>query len=382
MVTKRLASLALGVLLFPLLAAAETIELKPDHPDRYVVQKGDTLWDISSKFLREPWLWPEIWEVNPQIENPHLIYPGDEVFLRFVEGQPVVSVRRGEEGEQPVEQEADGTVRRRLPGGTVKLSPRIRVSKIDEAIPTIPIDVIQQFLERPRLVTEEEMRRAAYVVSVGQEALIGKPGEKIYARGINGEAVPRYTIYRKGEPYVDPDRDNEVLGFEAIHIADAVLEDGGDPATLMVTSAERELLRGDRLFPVAAEEIHTTFMPRAPEKDTQGRIISVLDGVSQIGQFQVVVLNLGREDGIDVGHVMGVFQRGEIIEDPFALRDVVEIMDDRLGTLGGRIGPDIVRLPDERAGIVMVFRTFDRLSYALVMEATRAIHVQDAVRNP
>lgn len=345
MVMKKFASLALAVLLFPAVAAAETIELKPDYPDRYVVQKGDTLWDISSKFLKEPWLWPEIWEVNPQIENPHLIFPGDEVFLRFVDGQPVV------------------TVRRRLPGGTVKLSPQIRVSEIEEAIPTIPIDIIQQFLTRPRVVTEQEIDDAPYVVSVGSEALIGKPGKKIYVRGINGEALPRYTIYRKGEEYVDPDRDDEVLGFEAIHIADAVLEDTGDPATLLVTGAQRELLRGDRLLPIIEEEIHTSFMPRAPEADTTGRIISVLEGVSQIGQYQVVVLNLGRENGIEAGHVMAVYQRGETIDDPF-------------------VGRETVKLPDEPAGIVMVFRSFDRLSYALVMEATRAMHVLDMVRNP
>lgn len=365
MVIKKLGIFALAVLLFPLLAAAETVELKPDHPDRYVVQKGDTLWDISSRFLKEPWLWIDIWEVNPQIENPHLIFPGDEVFLRFVEGQPVVSVRRGEVGKEAEGTETEGTVRRRLPGGTVKLSPRVRVSEIDEAIPTIPIDIIQQFLKRPRVVTEEEIDRAPYVVSVGKEALIGKPGKKIYARGINGEAVPRYTVYRKGQQYLDPERDDEVLGFEAIHIADALLEDEGDPATLMVTAAQRELLRGDRLFPIAEEEIQTTFMPRAPREGTSGRIISVLEGVSQIGQYQVVVLNLGGEDGIEPGHVMAVYQRGETILDSFS---------------GER--KEEVTLPDERAGIIMVFRSFERLSYALVMEATRAIHVQDAVRNP
>jgi hypothetical protein len=363
MLMKKLGSLALAVLLFPLLAAAETIELKAGYPDRYVVQKGDTLWDISSQFLKDPWLWPEIWEVNPQVENPHLIFPGDELYLRFVEGEPVV------------------TVRRRLPGGSAKLSPKIRVSEVDEAIPTIPIDIIQQFLTRPRVVSEQEIDQAPYVVSVGIEALIGKPGKKIYARGINGEAVPRYTIYRKGEPYVDPDRDNEVLGFEAIQIADAVLEEDGDPATLLVTGAQRELLRGDRLFPVVEEEILTSFMPRAPAEDTNGQIISVLEGVSQIGQYQVVVLNLGRENGIETGHVMAVYQRGETIEDPFA-GPRNEIPDDRVGPGGLNTGPESVTLPDERAGIVMVFRSFNRLSYALVMEATRSIHVYDKVRNP
>lgn len=381
MVMKRIASLALAAMLLPLVVAAETIELKPDHPDRYVVQKGDTLWDISAKFLKQPWLWPEIWEVNPQIENPHLIFPGDEVYLRFVDGQPVVSVRRGEPGEAPGE-EAAGTVRRRLPGGTDKLSPAIRESEIAEAIPTIPIDIIQQFLQRPRLVTEDEMRDAPYVVSVGTEALIGKPGEKIYVRGINGEAAPRYTIYRKGQEYVDPDRDDEVLGFEAIHIADAVTEDSSDPATMMVTSAQRELLNGDRLLPVVEEEVFTAFMPRAPEADVSGQIISVFEGVSQIGQYQVVVLNLGLENGIEVGHVMAVYQRGETIEDPFARKKVAEIADSRAGIQTIKAGVEKVTLPDERAGIVMVFRTFGRLSYALVMEATRAIHVHDRVRKP
>ncbi len=342
MVMKKLRSLVLVAALIPLVAAAETIELKPDHPDRYVVQKGDTLWDISAKFLKEPWLWPEIWEVNPQIENPHLIYPGDEVFLRFVEGRPVVTVRRGV--------------------GTMKLSPGIRVSEIDTAIPTIPIDIIQQFLSRPRLVTEREIDAAPYVVSVGREALIGKPGKKIYARGLNGADTLRYTIYRKGQRYVDPDRGNEVLGFEAIHIGDAVLEASGDPATLMVIGTKRELLVGDRLFPILDEEIDASFMPRAPAEDISGRIISVFDGVSQIGQFQVVVLNLGREDGIERGHVMAVYQLGETIKDPFAW---------------GR-----VKLPDERAGTIMVFRLFDRVSYALVMEATRPMHVLDMVTKP
>ncbi|MDH3315201.1 MAG: LysM peptidoglycan-binding domain-containing protein [Gammaproteobacteria bacterium] len=378
---KRIASLALAAMLLPLVLAAETIELKPDHPDRYVVEKGDTLWDISAKFLKEPWLWPEIWEVNPQIENPHLIFPGDEVYLRFVDGQPVLSVRRGEPGTTPGE-EGSGTVRRRLPGGTDKLSPAIRESEIAEAIPTIPVDTIRQFLQRPRLVTKREMNAAPYVVSVGTEALIGKPGEKIYVRGINGEAAPRYAIYRLGQEYVDPDRDNEVLGFEAIHIADGVLEDSSDPATMLVTSAQRELLAGDRLLPIVDEEVFTTFMPRAPEADVSGQIISVFDGVSQIGQFQVVVLNLGLENGIEIGHVMAVYQRGETIEDRFASKKPDEISNSRVGIQSVKTGKEKVTLPDERAGIVMVFRSFERLSFALVMEATRSIHVHDPVRKP
>ncbi len=408
---KKIGSLALAVLLFPLVAAAETVEIKPDHPDRYVVQRGDTLWDISSQFLNEPWLWPEIWEVNPQIENPHLIFPGDEVFLRWVDGKPVISVQRG--APKPAgEDDGSGVVRRRLPGGTIKLSPRVRVSEIEEAIPTIPIDIIQQFLKRPRLVTERQIDASPYVVSVGREALIGKPGKKIYARGIDGEAVPRYAVYRKGQRYEDPDRNNELLGYEAIHIADAVLDRSGDPATLTVTSAQRELLGGDRLLPLEEEEVHTSFMPRAPEREVEGQIISVVDGVSQIGQYQVVVLNLGREAGMEAGHVMAVLQRGDVIEDPYlkptqkakrgkgaqieldpakqgGLVGVLEAFDaivvditDLVMAPFKIVGKEEVKLPDERAGIIMVFRTFERLSYALVMEATRPIHVHDMVRNP
>lgn len=390
---KKICAYALAAGLLSAVAVADTVQLKPDHPDRYVVQKGDTLWDISSRFLTEPWKWPEIWEVNPKIENPHLIFPGDEVMLRFVDGRPVVTVSRGPTRE---------------PGGTVKLSPRVRVSEIDTAVPTIPIDIIQQFLKRPRVLSEREIDAAPYVVSVGREALVGKPGKSIYVRGIDDEDFSRYTVYRKGQEYVDPDRDNESLGFEAIHIADAELQRTGDPATFMVTSAQRELLSGDRLLPDVEEEINTSFMPRAPETDVNGQIIAVHEGVSQIGQYQVVVLNLGTEDGIETGHVLAVYQRGETIEDPYfedariarkemasegskqsgtfamtgSSRDMaVDVTDGAGGPVRGRAG-QTVKLPDERAGVVMVFRPFDRVSYALVMEATRAMHVFDMVRNP
>lgn len=390
---KKICAYALAAGLLSAVAVADTVQLKPDHPDRYVVQKGDTLWDISARFLTEPWQWPEIWEVNPQIENPHLIFPGDEVALRFVDGRPVVTVTRS-------------PVRER--GGTIKLSPRVRVSDLETAVPTIPIDIIQQFLKRPRVVSEQQIEGAPYVVSVGREALIGKPGKKIYVRGLDEEDAFRYTVYRKGQEYLDPERNNESLGFEAIHIADAELQVSGDPATFMVTSAQRELLSGDRLLPDVEEEINTSFMPRAPGKDVSGQIISVLEGVSQIGQFQVVVLNLGTEDGIETGHVLAVYQRGETIEDPYhqqaqiarkakrseaskqgtmtgflssADHEVVDTSDRMVDPSRGK-AKDQVKLPDERAGVVMVFRPFDRVSYALVMEATRAMHVFDMVRNP
>jgi hypothetical protein len=389
MVKNTVCSFALAAVLLPAVAAADTIDLKADYPDRYVVQKGDTLWDIAGRFLNEPWLWPNVWEANPQIENPHLIYPGDEVVLRYKGGRPVV------------------TVRRRVRKGTVRLSPKIRASEIDTSIPTIPVDVIQPFLKYPRVVTLDDLENGPYVVSVGREALVGKPGKQIFVRGIADGDATRYTVYRAGSEYVDPQQDGAILGYEAIHIADASLEAQGDPATLLVTAVTRELLAGDRVFAVKEEEFNAGFVPRAPDRNVSGQIISVVEGVSQIGQYQVVVLNLGRQDGIQTGHVMAVFQRGETIVDPYAkpppkesttqalpadagavdtlAHGVNELGTGMLESIGNafRLEPkQTVTLPDEHAGTVMVFRPFERVSYALVMTAKRPMHVNDTVRNP
>ena len=321
--------------------AAQEVALNPEHPDRYVVKRGDTLWDIAARFLRDPWLWPEIWYVNPQIENPHLIYPGDVISLAYIDGKPRLVLERGRR--------------------TVKLSPRVRELPLDEAIPTIPLDAIRPFLSRPRVLGEGEFEAAPYVVASADEHLIAASGMRVYARGVDQGRGARYAVLRRGEVYRDPDT-GEVLGLEAIHVADAEVQRGGDPAVLVLRRSSRETLPGDRLFPVGEDRYTDNFLPRAPERQVQGRIISVFDGVSRIGQYQVVVLNRGARDGMEPGHVLAVYRAGETIRDP--------------------VRKEKVTLPDERAGIVMVFRTFDRVSYALVMSATRAIRVLDRVRNP
>ena len=321
--------------------AAQEVALNPEHPDRYVVKRGDTLWDIAARFLRDPWLWPEIWYVNPQIENPHLIYPGDVISLAYIDGKPRLVLERGRR--------------------TVKLSPRVRELPLDEAIPTIPLDAIRPFLSRPRVLGEGEFEAAPYVVASADEHLIAASGMRVYARGVDRGRGARYAVLRRGEVYRDPDT-GEVLGLEAIHVADAEVQRGGDPAVLVLRRSSRETLPGDRLFPVGEDRYTDNFLPRAPERQVQGRIISVFDGVSRIGQYQVVVLNRGARDGMEPGHVLAVYRAGETIRDP--------------------VRKEKVTLPDERAGIVMVFRTFDRVSYALVMSATRAIRVLDRVRNP
>ena len=390
--------LIMACLLLPAVASAQTVELTSDHPDKYTVQKGDTLWDISATFLREPWRWPDIWQANPQIKNPHLIYPGDEVYLSYQDGRPVLSVRRS--GVRP----------------TVKLSPSVReVALEDLAVPTIPIDAIQQFLLRPRVVEEGLLEESPYVVSLGKERLVGGAGQRIYARGFENFSNGRYTIYRQGDPYVSPDEPDVILGYEALHIADAVLEKSGDPATLVISSSKREVLTGDRLLVVTEEPLNSHFFPREPDEVVDGRIISVVDGVNQIGQHQVVVLNVGSNHGIDIGHVMAVYQSGETVVDPYvqvpprATHSYIETDPEKQGGVDGlsiaadRLVRDIeyiitdqwqrwtdptatdvqeVTLPDEKAGLLMVFRPYENISYALVLDATRPMHVHDFVRNP
>ena len=360
---KKVSSLLLAVLLMSTVAfAQDAVELNPDHPTRYIVKRGDTLWDISSHFLVEPWRWPEIWQANPQIANPHLIYPGDELSLFYRDGQPVIQVtRRAETG-------GGGVVSRQTGPRTVKLSPSIHVLEREEAVPTIPIDAIRPFLARPRVLGPGEFEAAPYVVSAGREALVAYLGLQIFVRGLDPQQGARYGVYRRGQVYRNPADPDEILGYEAIHVADAVVEKPGDPATVLLMTSTQEVRAGDRLFPVSNDQVVSNFTPRAPDWDVQGQIISVVEGVTEIGENDIVVLNLGSRDGIKEGLVLGIFQAGDRVEDVWAEKDQLEKV--------------YVNLPDLRAGTVMVFRPFERVSYALVMQATRAMHLHDSVKNP
>ena len=328
-------------------AATGSVPLNPRHPERYVVQKGDTLWDISAMFLRDPWYWPEIWDVNPQVENPHLIYPGDVLSLVFVNGKPQLRLERG------VAQ-----------GGTEKLSPRVREQSLAEAIPTIPRDVIGAFLSKGRVLEKNEIDDLPYIVAIREGHMIGAAGNDLYVRGDVGAVKQPYSVVHVGEPLRDPD-DGDVVGYQGLYVGDGHITRGGDPATLFLTDSQREALAGDRLVSADAD-LPLAFTPRPPPKPVEGTIISVVDGVYQIGQYQVVVINRGTRDGLEPGHVLTVWEAGEKVRDRHAS-----------GLL-----PRKVRLPDERTGVSMVFRTYERVSYALIMEATSEIHVFDKVRNP
>lgn len=321
---------------------ADTLKINPSHPDRYTVVKGDTLWDISGRFLQKPWKWPQLWENNPHIKNPHLIYPGDVLSFSYVDGKPRLSLTRN-----------------------VKLSPTIRESSLEDAIPLIPADAITQFLTSPKVVNETDLANAPYVIDFAGEHLIAGAGDRIYVRSITEPESLSYTVYRQGKPYLRAGTD-EILGYEAIYIADTTLETAGDPATLAINKSDSEVRIGDRLMVSSAGELALNYFPHPPETQISGSIISVLNGVSQIGQHNIVVIDRGAEDGVETGQVFDIYQRGRIVPDQF--HDIDETT--------------AVQLPDEIAGELMVFRPFEKVSYALVMEATAAIHLLDKVKTP
>jgi hypothetical protein len=324
----------------------EPVPLAEGHPNDYVVQVDDTLWDIAATFLRDPWFWPEIWYVNPEIENPHLIYPGDLLSLIYIDNQPrITNTRASIPSSSP----------------TFRLSPQARSTPLSEAVSSIRYESVAAFLTSGVVLDKRQAKKLPYLLQTRGEHLMASAGNEVYVRGIEDDQPgTRYTVINVGEALRDPDN-NRLIGYQGNIIGQAQMRRGGDPATIALISSTREANVGDRLLP-ATVDMPLNFFPRAPSSEIDGRIIHVVDGVSQIGQYQVVVMNRGLKHGLSVGDVLSVFQTGDTIWDPV------------------RIGR--VKLPDEEEGTVMVFKTFERMSYGLVMEATNAIHLMDAVRNP
>jgi hypothetical protein len=318
------------------------VELRDGHPEIYIVKKGDTLWDISAMFLDKPWLWPEIWHVNPQVNNPHLIYPGDELQLIYVDGKPRIVRATSDQ----------------------KLSPQMRVLSAGDAIPTIPLDSILPFLNSPRILDQDTLDSAPYILGADSQRLIFGEGNQVYVRGTGNTGLKGYSLFRKGGPYTDPDS-GEVLGFEAMHLGTGRMVRSGDPATMMIKDSVREILRGDRALPYDDRQLPPVFMLRAPEHNIEAKIISVYNGVENIGTYDVVILNKGRRENMDVGHVLTVMQAGEVVEDNFA--------EDK---------GEMITLPSEIAGELMIFRTFEKTSLALIMRSNRPIHLFDTAVTP
>ena len=342
--------------------------LNPRHPETYVVQRGDTLWDIAAKFLRDPWNWPEIWQLNPQIENPHLIFPGDTLSLVYDgNGRPGVQVT--ERGPVAAAAFSGGN-------GVEKLSPRVRELPLEEAITAIPYAQVVAFLSRSTVLEKKQLPHLPYIVA-NREGLVSSAGRDFYARQAKGVRGSVYNVVHLGSKLVDPD-DNAVLGYEGIFVGEARVDHAGDPATLHLMSSTREALIGDYLTDQAGV-VPANYLPHPPKQEVAGQIISVMDGVALIGQYQVVVLNRGTKHGLDAGTALRVYQTGRVAKDEGGGRGGGQGGANGIehGTFGKK-----VRLPDEPAGTMMVFRTFDRMSYALIMEATTPISVYDTVRNP
>jgi LysM domain len=330
--------------------------VNPGAPLHYTVKRGDTLWGIASMYLKDPWLWPEVWIINPQIPNPHLIYPGDTLALTYgPDGRPQVSVEQA---------------------GVVRLDPRLRSTPLETSIPTIPYTTIAAFLSRPTVMTSEEIRHAPYVVAFRDLHQVAGSGNEVYVRHLSAPENARFAVMHIAGPLVDPD-DGKVVGYEGIYTATALVQRGGDPAKAILIDPARETLMGDRLLSSDANDTPTTFVPRRPATPVRGQIIDVVGGTDLVGPFQVVVLNRGKRHGLEPGNVLRIYQAGDVVRDLY--RGGRQIGDT---TGAGTSFAPKVQLPDERTGTVLVFKVFDRVSYGLIIGALDSIQIYDIVRSP
>lgn len=342
----------IGTFLLSFTVMADEVKLAANHPDSYVVKKGDTLWAISGKFLEQPWLWPKIWHANPDIANPHLIYPGDTLRLVMINGEPRLTVDRGDAG---------NTVKM-SPCPEGKLCPSVRVEPLEAPIPAIPLDIISPFLTGSRIVEPGVLEAAPYVLMGTQKHVVTGAGDSINARGEFDPKVPVYGLYRKGKVYTDDETD-EVLGVEAMDIGSVrITKTEGDIAEMNVLRSTKEVLAQDRLLPSEERRIDAIFYPSTPENDIEGSIIDVEGGVNQVGAMSVVLINRGKREGIEVGNVLAIFDKGERIIDP--------------------ITGEPVSLINQRAGLLMIFNVFEKTSFGLVLQTDRPLNIDAIVKKP
>jgi hypothetical protein len=335
-----------------------SVPLAPNAPETYVVKKGDTLWDISGVFLKYPWYWPEIWYVNPQIQNPHWIYPGDVLRLVYVDGKPRITV---------------GTA------GEVRLSPQVRTDPLGQAIRTVPYDVLMNFVQRPGLLTKDQVADAPYVVGFRSRHIVGGGDNELYVERLdNPPAGARYTIVHPGQELRDPD-DGDLLGYVGYYAATAQVitttdARHEDPIThFAVLDTGREIQQGDKAFP-ADSKFGDDLLISVP-KDTKldGQVLAVLNGLAVAGKYQVLAINRGKRDGLVPGNVVAIYDRGVDVSDYYSR-----------GQDWTRFTANYskVKLPDERSGTMLLFTVHDRMSYGLVVESTQPIRIGDFIKHP
>lgn len=366
-------------------APSAPLTIKPDAPDRYTVVPGDTLWGISQRYTDSPWRWPELWNLNrEQIRNPHLIYPGYVIVLDRERGQLTIGgTDRPTTPSTPGTDTAPTTAPTAAPTaptapststaagapGTVKIGPRVRAESLaKQEIPSIPPSAIEPFLSRPLVIEPDGLEKGPTIIATQSDRVLLATGNSAYVRGIGKSKDDVWYVYRKGNPLVDPDT-NQTLAYEAVYLGTAQLTRPGEPATVTLTDTVLEVGAGDKLV-AAGRPQPVNYAPRAPSAQIKGRVIAIYGGVGKVGEAgpqQIISINRGKADGVEVGHVLALYNLGGMV------RDTTKKQSDP----GARI-----QLPDERAGLAFVFRVFDRVSYALIMQVTRPVAPLDVVQTP
>lgn len=367
---RQFATLSLAVLLgvgmalaFPGIALAASPNHTPPRlltnaPSVYIVKKGDTLWDISGRYLKQPWRWPEIWAVNRHVKNPHWIYPGDRLLICVINGRTVIGKDEGD-GCLGIERRMNGDL-----NGTIRLQPQVRIEPLGTAIPLISLASIEHWLKRSRVVNLADIAGIPYVLGTRDNRVIAAAGQSVYVRGLGLTNGQQYGVYREGSDYIDVTT-KENLGREMMQVATGVVTAiNGEVATVELTkSFDGEVRRGDRVMLEDTTPLPATFAPTQPDQvKTGGRVIKTLDSISSAAKNSVVALDRGTADGAAAGQVFAVYQKGQVITDPKTREEI--------------------RLPSERVGLVMIFRAFNRISYAYVLESSLPIKADDEIRSP
>lgn len=371
-ITRRLRTLG-GFLLLSCLAfgspaalrAAEqdgNIVIREDSPTQYTVVRGDTLWDIAGRFLEEPWMWPQVWQVNPQIENPDLIYPGDVIELDYENGAPVLRLTRGPASDLP----------------TVRLSPQVRREPILSPIPAIALDQISSFLSNDTVLDPLTYELAPIVLADDEQRVLMAKGDQLFARGLWSDDVVRYDIVRKGRDFVDPDTGLSI-GVEARAIGTVTLTGvNSDRGILSIESNKLEIKKGDRLVPSQNLQLEARYLPQPPDFPVDGAIVSMSSGKVLGGLHDTLVLNVGSDAGIEAGHILTIREPNPVVVDDVTTPENQQIIADVLAQERN----DRLEFPGNRVGTVLVYRVFEKASLALVIRSTSVIRMNDRVVTP
>ncbi len=335
-----------------LLLAATTLACSADEgpalvanpPERHIVVPGDTLWGVSGKFLQHPWRWPEIWRLNKeQVANPHRIYPGDVIMLDLSQGNPRLKLAK--------------------PLTPARLQPQVYSEPVrHDSIPSIPPNAIEPFISRPLIIEAGELEKVPRILAAEENRVLIAGGDLAFVKGMERDDIEKWQVFRPGKALKDPDS-GEVVAHEAFFLGDARLIQAGEPAVVKIVRAKEEITRGDRLLPTPAQEI-ITYAPHRPDREIGARVMSIYGGLNEAAVNSVISLNRGSRDGLEIGHVLALFRKRTAADH--------DANGKRTST----------SLPEQRYALVFVFRVFERVAYALVMEAARSVIVGDAARNP